>query len=207
MSVDIFGDIVDADTIEQAVLTTLKDWLPAHLRHQERRKALAAGTLPDPKSWPVTSEFDMDANALLPAIIVESPGTGPVRHDRGVYSVTWRFEIAVVLGDRHEREARKLAALYIAAVRGALAQNRTLGGTVEACRWVGPDDHAYGITEKRAQRAIYGTAFEVDVRDVVNARLGPTDPPADPADPPNPDPSPTDADITVTATDLEEPLP
>lgn len=203
---DVFGDIIDADTIEQAVRDTLQAWLPAHLAHQERRKGLPQGTLPQPRSWPTVSEFDLEAHEQLPAVVIVSQGsTGtPERNPKGEYRKTWRFEIAAVIGDKTEREARKLGALYLAAIIGALVQNQTLGGVAESCRNVGPDDHAFGTTERRAQRAIYGTAFEVTVKAAFNDRLGPATPPDDPYHPDPFPPSPLEAEITVT---LEEQSP
>lgn len=202
MSADVFGDIIDADTVETAFRTTLQAWLPDHLAHQERRRDLAPGTLPAPKDWPTVSDFDIEANQRLPAIVIVSPGSvgTPERNQKGEHRKTWRLEVAVVLGDRTERDARRLAAMYLAAVTGAIVQgDRTLGGVAENARNVGPDDHAYGTTEKGAQRAIYGTAFEVTVRDFVNDRLGPTEPSEDPYSPEPFPPSPLEAEITVTA--------
>src|SRR5437899_2949617 len=173
--VDIFGNVVDADTVEGYVRSALQVWIVAHLAHQERRRGLPARTLPQPRSWPTVSEFDLESHEQLPAIVIVSPGTAGVpEHDRGVYRITWRIEIAVVVAGNTEAQGRMLAALYLAAIKGALIQNRTLTDTVEMCRWAGPDDHAFGLTERGSQRAIYATAFEVTVRDAINARQGPT---------------------------------
>lgn len=212
--VDIFGNIVDADTIEGYVRQTLigpdpadlsKGWLVAHLAHQERRRGLAARALPQPKSWPTVSEFDIEAHEQMPAVVIVSPGTiGEPEHDRGVYRTVWRIETAVAIAGKDEVQGRMLAALYLAAVKGALIQNPTLGGKVEQCRWTGPDDHAFGTTERGSQRAIYGTAFAVTVRDAVGTRKGTQVPPADPYNPPLPPDYPNVAEITVTATSPED---
>jgi hypothetical protein len=202
---DVFGDIIDADTVEGYVRDTLRAWIVAHLAHQERRRGLPARTLPEPRSWPTVSEFDIEAHEQMPAIVLVSPGTaGTPEHDRGVYRTTWRVEVAVAVAGKDETEGRMLAALYLAAIKGALIQNRTLVGNVENCRWAGPDDHAFGVTERGAQRAIYGTAFEVTVRDTVSSRLGPLEPPADPYAPPDAPENPNEADITVIATRPED---
>lgn len=199
---DIFGDIIDAETVEQAVRDTLQDWIVAHLAHQERRRGLDPQTLPVPRSWPTVSEFTLEPHDQFPAIIIVSPGTNTPEHDRGQYRTPWRIEIAVAVAGKDEPEARLLAALYLAAIKGALIQNPTLGGRVEQCRWAGPDEHAFGVYAKAGQRAIYGTTFIVTARDSVNARLGPSDPPPDPYNPGEPLPTPEEAIIDVAA--LEE---
>lgn len=196
---EIFRDVMDADTVEQAVLDTLQAWLPSHLAHQEDRKGYPDGTLPQPKSWPTVSEFDLEVHEQLPAIVIVSSGTTDVSHDRGAYRTTWRVEVGVAIAGKDEREGRRLAALYLAAVKSSLLQNRTLGGVVEQCRYVGPDDHAVGTAERGGQRAIYATAFAVTVRDSLNERGGPTTPPADPHDPGEPLESPLTAEIEITA--------
>jgi hypothetical protein len=214
---DIFGDIVDVDTVEHALRETLNEWLPGHLSHQERRRRpgapvlpgpLPPGRLPFPRSWPTVSELDMEVHEQLPAVVIVSPGSvgAPERDQRGAHRKTWRFEIAVAVAGNSELEARALASMYLAAVNGALEQNRTLGGRVEKCWNVGPDDHALGTTRRGGQRALYGTAFNVLVRNTVNDRLGPPAPLPDPHDPPAPPEgplgaplAPNTADITVTA--------
>lgn len=198
---DIFGNIIDADTVEQAVRDTLQAWLPAHLAHQERRRELDPGTLPQPRSWPMVSEFDPEVEEQLPSVFIASPGSvgTPERNRKGQRRKVWRFEIAVIVGGRTEALARRNAALYLAAVIGALEQNRTLGGRVENCSNVGPDDHALGTTRRNGQRAIYSTAFNVMVRDTVSDLLGTVEPPADPYNPGEPLPAPNQAEIIVTA--------
>lgn len=200
---DRFGDQLDADTIETALRDSLQAWLPAHLAHQERRKGWAQGKLPQPKSWPVISELEVDPQQLAPpAVLILSLGTtGENEQMRaGSFRRHWSFEIAVVLADRSEREARQLASAYLAAIAGAARQDRTLGGAVEKVSWTGPDDYAYGQTEKGSgRRAIYGTAFLITARTTAPA-LALTEPPADPY---HPDPlpeSPLEAVIDVTAT-------
>ena len=117
----------------------------------------------------------------------------PVREKPGAYTYTWRFQVAVEIAGRDERQARQLAAVYLAAIRGALVQNRTLQGRVKNCRWVGGDDHAVRV--RHPQRAVYSTNFEVSVRDVVNDRLGPNHPPDDPYHPADPPPLPETVEV------------
>ena len=196
---DLYGVTTNAFRIEEAALATLKAWLPAHCAHQERANGLDPGALPVPQEFPTASELDPKASQRLPAVFVVSPGTTgtPEQLTNGSYRATYRIEVAVLAAGRDEREVRRDAALYIAAIRGALVQNGTLGGVVEKVSWTGPDDHAVAATAVgREQRAVYGTAFAVTVRDLVDRNAGPTDPPLDPSESAPPSPART---VTVVA--------
>jgi hypothetical protein len=180
---DIFGDIVDADTIEQAAKQTLQAWLPAHLAHQERRRDLQMRSIAHPRSWPTVSEFDPEPHEQLPSIVLVSPGTtGEIHRDgSGRHSATWRLDIIAAVASSTEPEVRRLAGVYAAAIRGVLVQNPELGGVAARTRWMG-EDYAVGTTH-RGPRAMVEVSFEIDVDDVVDARLGPLAPPPDPYDP------------------------
>lgn len=200
---DIYGSIIDPGTVELALVDTLKAFLPGHLAHQERRRpdivaglpAAANGHFPAPRSWPKLSEFDSTVQNQLPAITVVSPGAAgaPTREKSGQYSFTWRFQVTVEIAGRDEGQGRDLAGVYLAAIRGALVQNRTLQQRVRNCRWVGGDDHA--VRARHPQRAVYSTNFEVTVRDVVDDRLGPAVPPTDPYNPGDPPPVPETVEV------------
>lgn len=200
---EIYGPGIDADTVEAALRATLKAFLPGELARQEARRsdlvgdlpAAAGGHFPVPRSWLTLSEFDSTVETQLPAITVVSPGGPgrPTRERRGSYSFAWRFQVSVEIAGRDERQARALAAVYLAAIRGALVHNRTLQGQVRNCVWDGGDDHA--VRRRHPQRAVYSTNFEVTVADVVNDRLGPDTPPNDPYRPSAPPPVPETVEV------------
>jgi hypothetical protein len=169
----IFGSVIDSGRVEQAVSATLEAWLPSHLHNQETENGLPTGKIPRPRSWPTVSEFDPRPHEQLPSVVIVSPGTTAVgpREAKGKHRATWRVEIAVCVAGRDEPQARKLAAMYIAAV-----------GAVD-----------------RQPRAIYGAYFDVTVEAVVDHRAGPATPPDDPYDPPDAPQTFTSADITVTS--------
>ncbi len=206
---DIFGDVVDAGTIEAAATATLKAWMPSHIAHQERRLGLPARSLPMIASWPEVSDLEAGTNLATlktPALVLVAPGTSgaPTRTTDGSWRSTWTLEVAVVADDRKKLAARRLAGVYLAAVRGCLLQNRTLGGPAENVRWV-REDHSYSPITGGRIRAIYGAEYVVTWRQVVNDRLGPTTPPVDPYDPPQAPESPLTADITVVAKEPSTP--
>jgi hypothetical protein len=213
MSIDPFGDRLDADSIEQAALATLQAWLPDHLAHQERRKSARltalgySGThLPLPGSWPLVDEFDIEAHEKLPAVVLVSPGTDdkPDLQRDGVLRQTWRIEVAAICSGKTEREARLVASVYLAAIKGAMRMDRTLGGIAEQVYITGRDDHAYGTTEAGSRRAIYGCPFAVVARDQPNTQPI-TSPSPNPYVPPAAPALPDTAEFTVEA--LEEPTP
>jgi hypothetical protein len=156
---DEYGDVIDADTIEAAAKATLKAWLSAHLAIQERRKGLDACSVTRPRSWPTVSEFDPEPHEQLPSVVIVSTGTtgAPVPDGQGRYSATWRLEIAVAVAGAKEDDARRLASMYVAAVRSALVQNQSLGGIASATRWVG-DEYAIGTTERGPARSTERTS-------------------------------------------------
>jgi hypothetical protein len=204
VSPDIYGNTLDAGTVERAVISTLQLWLPGELAHQERRMALNDQDIAWPRSWVRESEFDIDTQHPLPAVSVVSTGTTgrPEQRPDGTRA-TYGMVVVIVIGGRSETEARDRAALYNAAIRGALTRekSRTLGGVAEVTYWIG-DDHDAGKSAGNA-RAAYGNAFEVTVRNVVDVQAGPDVPPPNPYVPPDLPPLPDTAaiDVVVVAGD------
>jgi hypothetical protein len=206
MTVDVFGNYIDVDTVEQAVVATLQRWLPDGIAHQERRKNLPTHSVPRPRNIDRRSEFDLENGEQLPAIVLRSTGTvgGPDRDQRG-HRKTWRIEVAAINRGRNETEARLLGSIYLAAIAHAFELDPTLGGAVERVREAGPDDLAYGSTGTPGDdaRSIYGTTFEVTARVVTDVRR-PTDPSDDPYVPSPPFPSLLEAVIDVSISDNPE---
>lgn len=213
MSVDPFGDLIDADTIEQAAVASLKRWLPDYLAGQERRKAAritAAGLpsgwhIPRPRSWPTLGDFELEPHIQTPAVVLVSPGAEDVPEVLRDGSLRQNFglELAVVVGGNSIDQARLVASMYIAAVKGAMRHDRTLGGIAEKVRITGRDDHAYGTADQGGARAIYGCPFAVTVRDTPPP-VTQTDPSADPYHPVPYPPTQLQADIVVTVTPTDQ---
>jgi hypothetical protein len=167
--------------LEDAIQSTLKAWLPSHLERVARENAMPPRSLPQPRSWPVASEFDLEPHEQLPAIFIVSTGkAGTAQRETTGWRAIWSCEIAVAVAERDEASARRLAGLYLAAVRTALLWNDTLGGLADDIRW-GTEDLAVGNVGRSA-RAVFGASFEINVPDSVSARPGeePVIPPADP---------------------------
>lgn len=205
-TVDPFGDALDADTIEDALRTSIQVWLPAWLAHEERRKGLQPGDLPRPRSWPTVSEFALTPRDQRPSVVLVSEGTTGAPEKRpGFWRRTWRFGLAVAIAGRDETEARQLAAPYLTAAANAAITDETLGGIAEHVRWSGADNHAFD-GESGTQLAIYGTELEVTARSAIPAYIardpdsGALVPPLNPYVPDPTPPLPDEIVIEVTAT-------
>jgi len=170
--------------VEDAVQGTLKAWLPSGLERVARENDMPPGSLPAPRSWPVASEFDLRPEEQLPAVFIVSTGASAGRREPTGWRATWGCEVAVVVSARDERSARRLAGLYLAAIRAALLWHDGLGGIADDIRW-GAENLAVGNVGRSA-RAVFGVAFEIDIPDSVAARPleEPGSPPTDPVVPP-----------------------
>lgn len=207
----VFGNVIDDHTVEVWLGNTLRRWLPAHLHHQEQRWQLPAGTIDPPASWPAVSQFRIDLEDHLPAVVIAYNGTVPNSTRRmrgGGYRQAFSYDITCAVAGIDEDDARATASRYLAAVKSALDQNHTLDGRAETTVLVGPDAPAAGQGVNAAgdtvgERALYRTTVHVYVRDTVNKRLGPVTPPDDPFDPP-PFPPPAEEAEVLIETDLEE---
>lgn len=198
--------------VENAVLDTLKAWLPSHLARIERENQLEPGELPRPPagSWIVASEFDLRPHERLPAVFVVSTGkTGAASKGPKGWRAPYGCDVAVAIAAEDETTARTIAGYYLAAVQTSLLWHQTLGGLAESIEW-GPQDLAVGTAGRssRSTRAVFGATFQVSIPVAIPRRPQeePDDPPPDPLEPPIvPEPF-DDADITVTPENLTEEL-
>jgi hypothetical protein len=208
---EIYGRVIDPFTVKLALRDTLQTWLKHHLPVQADRYGLPPTAFPLPKTWPKgISDFDVALEQQLPSIVIVQHGgqANPRRNQRGEYAKTWQFDVRAAVAGKTEEDAEKLASVYLAAITSALVQNGTLGGLAKSTTPVGPDSYDIGTSraqgQARAQRAVYGSIFAVEVRNVVTDMAGPDTPPPDPYDPPAP-PAPLETTgVTVTSLPLED---
>lgn len=194
MSATPFGRIVTAHDIEQAALSVLRTWAPYYLAEVDRQAGdQSTGQLPEPRSYQVWSERDSWPEHQLPAVIVVSPGTTDPRPERDGtgYRVRWALSVGAVVSASDQHHTRRLAAVYVAALRAVLIQRPALGGLAQGVDWLNEEI----VTEDETARTIaLGVAdFVVDVPAVVDPSEGPAMPPGDP--PPPDDPWPAWPDI------------
>jgi hypothetical protein len=199
-----FGQIVTSRDVEQAVLSTLRGWLPVYLRWFEQQTGRSAGALPNPRSYRVVADPDERfPEEQLPAILVVSPGLAepPSREGDGSWQATWTVGIGVIVSTATADTTREVAAVYTAAVRAAIVQRGALGGIADHTRWT-DEMHDQIVTPDRARHIAAGyLTFDVAVRRVVELpRNLPAEPPEDlPGDPPEA--------LTVEVTARRDPEP
>lgn len=157
------------------------------------------GQLPEIKSWGLSNAYDRWPEQALPALVVVAEGIGrdgtPEQYAGGFYRASWALGVSVTIEHPRADDARKLAHLFAAAVRGALLQRRGLGSGGRVTKWL---DEGYPMSIKeRRTRASAENVFAVAQDEVVNWRLGPKtpEPPTSPIE--YPEVTETDADVEV----------
>ena len=204
----IYGRMVSASDVEDAVLAQLQTWLADYLMEVERYHQLEVGSLPMPRSWVVSSEVEKFPEDQLPALILASPGLTepPLADGRGIYTARWQMTASVMVSVRGNRLALRIARLYALAVRGALLQQQSLPELpARRIDWM---DERYRLLDSIDDRTVCISEVEVgvEVSDVLTRQAGPLAPGMGPGLP-GPQ-SPTwpvaeTADVLVTKTEEE----
>lgn len=149
---DPYGPLFAASVLEDAVVATLKEWMPDYISTLETRTGRQAGSVPLPRSWQVFEDFGQLQGDQLPLIVVVSPGTSrDPELSGGVYSAWWSIAVGVLVTARDKDSARRIAGLYGAAVRGVLAGKPGLGGVADGFKlgreaYTDADTHYVGWT-------------------------------------------------------------
>lgn len=200
---DVFRAIITAEEIERDLIDSMKDWFPTYLREVEHQLGMTVGELPEPAMYDTSTEFDFLDPGRLPLILAVSPGLAspPSKDGEGIYRAPWLMAVGAVVAGNSEKNAKKNAKIYGAAVRACVLQKRlkTLGGAIE---WT---DESYDDLPEMDQRsmAVANCVFWVEVDDVVSRVAGPLAP-ADPVQQPGSD-WPTADTVTVEIEREEDP--
>jgi hypothetical protein len=152
----------------------------------------------------------------LPAIIVESPGTGenePVARGDGSYDMKWLLDVCVLVSAKGSPggypTALRIARDWSLAVRGILIQQRDESGLISAIDFLG---ERYETIDASGDRTIClgRVAVEVTVPGAIYRWCGPLGPLAPPEETPGPeDPAWTTAqtvDVDLVKVPIEEEL-
>lgn len=204
----IYGQIITFHQVELAMKNFLQRWLPTYLAEMERQTGRTPGSLPRPVAWSNTTEFTKFPEENLPLVVIVCPSiTGtPVKEGNGSYRVAYPVGVAVVVkagGSRPKESVRALAGIYSAAVRAAVLQHRGLDGFAITTNWI--DERSDDIpVDARRSLGSGQNVFEVEVRDVVSAHMGTSepDPPADPLEDPGDWPIATDVAFEIEKEEL-----
>lgn len=188
-----FGPLIVETDVDEAVIATLKLWLPTHLSQVEREREVALRTLarPSAASYSNVLEDDEFLDHALPAILVTTAETSDYdRLPRGLYNAAFRCVVSCVVRGRTGPETRKVASLFSGAVKRALAQNPDLGDFANEMILDGSSvAPVQDTTDQGRYLAVGMTTWTVYVDDVLQAAAGPTVP-GTPYDDPDPVGSP-----------------
>lgn len=196
----VFGEWKHGGQVEDAVIATLKLWLPTYLRWAESEEDLDADVLPAPKTYDTVPDRQIRQwpNRRFPGAIVMSPGLAgePVRVAQSSRA-TWAVSVAIVVSSSSERDTRRLAHWYGAAVRQVLEQKPSLGGVAVSTQW---QDEQSDLLDEDDRRTVQGVEelFHVEMANVVDLNGGPLTPDPDPDDP-----APEWSEVVTTDVDIE----
>lgn len=195
---NIIGEVWHPGLLEDAAEAALRAWFASGLEAAQAQDEAAPAKLAPPRSYNVMSdEDDRWPDQQLPAIIIESPGmveTPDRAQGDGSWHATWALSVSAICRGRTEREARRVAQLYWAAICLAMLQRRSLGDDRYAVTLV---DSALTTVEGEKRRTLAGATalFHVEVTDMFCDLAGPLGP-----DVPDPMPETWPA---VTETNIE----
>jgi hypothetical protein len=169
--------MVTGGDIEEAVLASLKEWLPRYLVAAETQHGLALGSTPPPKGWAVTGRIlDKLLSDQTPCVIVLAAGVAPGatrREGTGVLSADWTLGVGVMFDAAWGRESRKRAQLYARAIQLVL-QQRPLHALGQPCvvDWRGESYDELDFSSSRTYSASVAN-FNVHCREVATTDGGP----------------------------------
>lgn len=188
----IFNDIVSDDQVEDAVIATLRRWLPTYMSEVERQRGVEPGfyARPTEGSFVVRTDFDKWPEEMLPLVIVISPGVDddPARSGAGEYRGTFAIAVTCVVSSTDQTSTRRYAMRMGAAIRAALIQHQSLDqaleGKIGGVDWVGTRNNELPPEDDRSIWACR-QLFAVQVNSILSRPAGPKTP--EPPDEPIPD--------------------
>jgi len=177
---EVFGRILSASQIEEAIEALLKKWFPTYLAEQARQMDVSHNILPAPQNYTNRNSFDALQGEKIPKVVVIAPGLqdSPTRVGGGQYRAIWRLGVGVATGGKDEQSANLRVKAYGAAARAILPQQQSdtnIPGLVQT-RWV---NETYDDIQIPAQHMLYKAAslwFTIDIQDVLDQHKGPTAP-------------------------------
>lgn len=172
---ETFGPLVLGTEPEEALQDTLEQWMETYLAFVVRKINRPDFTLPLPRSYAVSSDFDHFPEEALPAILIMCEGIrDPKKDGRGQYRATFPLKVGLFVEGRDRKSSEQLAKFYAGAIRGLVTAKGSLGNFATATTWT---DEKYHVAD-RNQRTI-GRAevcFNTEVRGVVRRLSGPAAP-------------------------------
>ena len=170
----IFGQLIDASQVEEAVKSTLIAWMEEYMEEYEYQQDIPIGDLPRPRSWVVAEDVNRESGDQLPSIVIVSPGLNgdaPLHDGEGNYSAWWRVGIGAFVSAKDRNSTKALIRQYIAILRQIVLQQQ--GGYSSGVRWIDESyDDSFAFTD---QLTISAGQIVVDVQvdEAVNVWAGP----------------------------------
>lgn len=184
---EVFGPLVIATDVEDAVEATLKLWMQTYLERMVRHIGKPAGWLSPPKSYTVSSDFDHFPEEAVPAVLIICPNIDkPLMDGKREYRATFPIKLGIFVEARDRRSSERLAKYYAAALGELLLHKGSLGDFAIATTWEGDE---YGTRVSDHSQRTFGSAeikLAVEVRQVRKRLSGPGAVPPAPQTPPGP---------------------
>jgi len=178
----IFEPIFDGHILAEAVISTLKLWMPTYLQELEIQRSLTRGSTPVPRLYTTRNEFTTFPDDMVPLVVVISPGLVPdsLKHDgEGHYRGWWGIGVGVIAAANTEKNSDRLAKLYGAAVRAIIIQHQALDGIWKYSGVVPLDESYTDVPDPEQERTMRSArlVFNIAVEQVVTKWAGPLEPP------------------------------
>lgn len=196
MADPVFGAMVGAHHVDEAILNVLQTWDRTYLQEVARRSEEDVEELKPFRGWRVSYEMEKLPEDQTPLCIIANQGLiePPVRrsfHRPGqVYAAIWRYRIGVHISAAGRKRnasprAQQLAKMYILALRTVLVQQRerfediTKPSILTYIDWI---DEDYGGLDSDADRTIclVYADFNVSVQETTTWGTGPKEPVVEP---------------------------
>jgi hypothetical protein len=171
---DIFGPIVSAGEVADAMETTLQTWSATYIAEMAARTGL--NQMQPFGSWEAVYEYralpaDLSA-ACWVLVPTTDPRRTPAKQGDGTYRAVFIAQVNLVVFGTDWRSSRDLVYAYAAAVNAAVLQHGSLGGFASNTRWLGGSTKEIDHQRVRTiQAATLG--YAVTVENVVDTNTGP----------------------------------
>lgn len=177
----IFGLTNGAADLGAGIEVMLTEWMPTYMGFESRKLAtqgIQIGDLPAPQSYVQSSDPTHFPEEAPPAVVIAIPGTidGPEQDGKRNYRTFYDVRLVVYVTAATRDDTENLARYYSEAIRMAVLQKPAMNGAAEGVKWL---SESFGQRVSDTDQRTLGSAenrFRVDVRNVVQAFTGPTDP-------------------------------
>lgn len=210
MSEEVFGRIIHAGQVEDAVREALQERFSTVLADAETQWGMPPGTLRRParRDWVRTTDPEQIPVAELPTVAIENVGAleEPGRDEDGHVAITFGINIAIFAKGRNRDEALDNARMLLAAMRATFVGRNSLGDFADA-RWL--IDEGYDVIAANRERTLAAAELVCAVRvgNVATVGAGPEvilPFPPDVPDWPDYDPPPEADTVNVTINPIQE---